>query len=169
VLAKNKQALDSDRKDKRAGSATGSGRSFMIFPAWRMQVGFPWPIWAVGWLAIFKAFLWLATDPNVDNPLAGILAAKFIIATIPFAVLGVGVWNLKKWAVWGLIGLAVLDLLFFVVFPNATRQLIGNSYWMLAIALMICIGPVGNILILLASPSLIKHAGRQEAFARELS
>ena len=144
-----------------------NGTRFVIFPAWRMHHGFPWVIWAVGWLSIFKAFLWLATDPNVTSPLAEILAAKFIGAMIPFAVLGVGVWNLRKWANWGIIGLAVADLLFFIIFPNATRQLIGGSNWLLAIALLVCTGPLGDILILLASPTLIKYVGRQGEYAQE--
>jgi hypothetical protein len=153
--------------EKQVDKTQPNGKRFVVFPSWRMQHGFPWTIWAVGWMAIFKAFLWLSTDPNVAGPTAEILAAKFICGTIPFAVLGVGVWNLRRWANWGIIGLAAADLLFFIIFPNATRQLIGGSHWLLAIALLVCNGPIGDILILLASPTLIKYVGRQGEFAQE--
>lgn len=155
--------------EKQVEKTTRIGQRFLIFPGWRMHPEFSWTIWAVGWLAIFKAFLWLATDPNVTSPMAEILAAKFIGGTIPFAVLGIGVWNLRKWANWGIIVLAVVDLIFFIVFPNASRQLIGGSHWLLAIALLVCNGPVGNILILLASPHLIKYGGRRDKLVEETS
>ena len=37
-----------------------------IFPSERMSAGFPWQIWAVGWLCIFKGIIWLAYEPEVD-------------------------------------------------------------------------------------------------------
>ena len=132
-----------------------------------MFVDFPWQIWAAGWLAVFKGLLWLATDPNVVPPLSDILATKFLVFTIPFVVLGIGVWNLRKWANWGLIILAAADLLFHIIFPGATRAIIGNSFWLLSFALLICCGPIGSILILLASPSLIKTLGRRKEFAQD--
>ena len=36
---------------------------FRVFPSERMDPEYPWTIWAAGWLAIFKAFLWLAYEP----------------------------------------------------------------------------------------------------------
>lgn len=133
---------------------------FALFPNWRIDRQFPWPIWAAGWVAIFKAFLWLATDPVIPNPLAGQMATKFLVAMIPFAVLGVGVWNLRKWAAWPLLALSAVDLIFYIVFPAASRYVAGNSFIALAIVLLICVGPIGNILILIAGPSIIKHAGK---------
>ena len=165
-MADNKQASRPETGNQRPSTVSVPGRSFFIFPHSRMVVHFPWPIWAIGWLAIFKGLLWLATDPIVASPMAEILAAKFIISTIPFVVLGIGVWNLRKWANWGIIALAAADLLFHIVFPGATRQIIGSSYWMLSVALLVCIGPIGDILILLGSPYLIKSAGRCNEFAR---
>ena len=57
---------------------------------------------------------------------------------IPFAVLGVGIWNLRKWAVWSLLILTVIDLIFYIVFPAASRYIAGNSFVLLAIVPSIC-------------------------------
>ena len=35
----------------------------------RMYPDFPWQLWAIGWLAIFKALLWLAYEPAVNETL----------------------------------------------------------------------------------------------------
>jgi hypothetical protein len=127
-----------------------------------MQPEFPWQMWAVGWLSVLKALLWMFTDPGVTGPLTGILATKFLIAMIPFLLLGIGVWNLRRWAVWGLLVAAVVDLAFFIIFPNAWRFIAGGSFWGLAAVKLICSGPIGNILILLATPVLLKNAGQFE-------
>ena len=137
---------------------------FSIFPSWRIYGQFPWLVWAAGWLAIFKAFLWLATDPVIPSPLAEQMAAKFIVTMIPFAVFGVGTWNLRKWAVWPLLILSVIDLMFYIFFPAASRYIAGNSFFLLAIVLLICTGPLGNILILVSGPSMLKHAGNSRYF-----
>ena len=135
-------------------------KRFYLFPKWRMLISFPWQIWAAGWLSIFKAILWLATDPTIPEPMAKILAAKFLIFMIPFIIFGISVWNLKKWGVWGLIFLSIADLIIYIVLPQASLNIIGNNFWMLAAVLLICNGPIGNILILLSSPVMLKHAAR---------
>ena len=147
-----------------SGAATLVKQPLFIFPKWRMLPDFPWQIWAVGWLAIFKAILWLSTNPNVPSPQAELLTAKFLIAMIPFIVLGIGVWNLRKWAVWGLIALAIVDLLFFVVVPGSSRYVTGGNFWVLSIVLLIFDGPLGNIFILIAAPVMLKHAKKSERF-----
>ena len=153
----------SSDKPQREIDRKGAGLPlFRFFPNWRMAPDFPWQIWAVGWLAVVKALLWMSTDPVVPSPLAGFLAAKFIIAMVPFLLLGIGVWNLRKWAAWGLLIAAAADLAFFIVFPNAWRFLAGSSFWGLAVILMIFNGPIGSILILLATPVMLKTAGRYE-------
>ena len=135
---------------------------FRFFPNWRMDPGFPWPIWSVGWLAVIKALLWVSSNPVVPEPLATYLFAKFAVAMIPFLVLGVGLWNLRKWAAWGLIVAAAADLAFFIVFPNAWRFLTAGSFWALAALLLVFNGPIGNVLILAAGPVLLKTAGRHD-------
>ena len=137
-------------------------RKFYIFPPWRMNSDFPWPIWAVGWLAIFKALLWLATDPNIPDPLADILAAKFLIFMAPYVILGISVWNLKKWGAWALIVVTGIDLITYFIHPPMYRYMFGHYYWLLTAVLLICNGPIGNILILLASPVMLKHAGKND-------
>jgi hypothetical protein len=92
--------------------------------------------------------------------MAKILAAKFLIFMVPFIIFGISVWNLKKWGVWGLILLSVADLIIYIVLPQASRYIIGNNFWLLAAVLLLCNGPIGDILILLASPVMLKHAAR---------
>jgi hypothetical protein len=152
-----------DPHNGRADSATIDDK-FYIFPEWRMVNTFPWQIWAVGWLAIFKAVLWLATDPNMPEQLANILAAKFLVFMIPFIILGFSVWNLRRWGMWGLIILSAADLLVYIIIPEASGYIMGNNFWLIAAALLVCNGPIGDILILLASPVMLKHAGRRDRF-----
>ena len=135
-------------------------RSFVILPEWRMYKDFPWQIWAVGWLAIFKAVIWLSTSPNCPDPMLKLLTIKFLVCMAPFIVFGVGVWNLKKWAIWGIILLCITDLVFFIIFQKALSCIVGNTFWPLAVILMIFNGPVGNVLILIATPCLLKHSGK---------
>ena len=152
------------------GEGVGVKTPFYIFPGWRMDRNYPWVIWAVGWLSIFKAVLWLSTNPGIQDPqielLAAKLAVKFLITTVPFLILGIGVWNLRKWAIWGLIALCVADLIFFLVTPGSTRFIAGNHFILLSITLLIFNGPLGNILILLATPVLIKYSGKTETFSQ---
>jgi len=134
--------------------------SFVILPAWRMYKDFPWQIWAVGWLAIFKAVIWLSTSPNCPDPMIKLLTIKFLICMVPFIILGIGVWNLRKWAVWGIILLCIADVAFFVIKYEASACIMGNSFWLLAVTLILFNGPLGSVLILIATPSLLKHSGK---------
>ncbi len=67
-----------------------------VFPSERMDPEYPWTIWAVGWLAIFKAFLWLAYEPVQVESVLRLLGAKFLLNTIPLVILAIGIWNRKK-------------------------------------------------------------------------
>ena len=158
-MLKKKKAQTIDSPDQSISGELIEKR-FYFFPGWRMLISFPWQIWAAGWLAIFKAVLWLATDPNIPEPMAKLLAVKFLIFMVPFIIFGISVWNLKKWGVWGLILLCISDLIIYIVMPQASRSIIGNNYWLLAAVLLICNGPIGDILILLTSPVMLKHASR---------
>jgi hypothetical protein len=161
LTRKEKQAAPVENSEKRILPSVNP-LPFVLFPKWRMYRGFPWPIWAAGWLAVFKSVLWLATDPVAPSPIAERMAAKFLIMMIPFLVTGIGVWNLRKWAVWGLMVTSVLDLLFFVVFPDAARIIAGKNFIGLAVVLLAGVGPLGDVLILAATPSMLKHAGKFE-------
>ena len=159
MTRKEKQTAPAEHSEKTAMTSVNP-LPLVLFPKWRMVRGFPWPIWAAGWLAVFKALLWLATDPVAPSPIAERMAAKFLIMLIPFLVTGIGVWNLRKWAVWGLMVTSVLDLLFFVALPDAARIITGNSFIGLAVVLLAGVGPLGDVLILAATPSMLKNAGK---------
>ena len=127
-----------------------------------MDPKYPWAIWAVGWLAIFKAFLWLAYEPVQAESVLRLLGAKFSLNTIPLVILAIGVWNLRKWAVWGLIALSVANLIFFIVNPQTLNAVLVVSEVriysiILSILTLLCNGPLGDILILCAAPNMLKH------------
>jgi len=147
-------------RKKGKGSKDKKQPSFFILPEWRIYKEFPWQIWAVGWLAVFKAVIWLSTSPDIPSPMLEILAIKFLICIVPFIIFGFGVWNLRKWAMWGLILLCIADLLFFLIFWHASIYIIGKNFWLLAICLLLFNGPLGDVLILLTIPFLLKYAGK---------
>jgi hypothetical protein len=133
-----------------------------VFPSERMDPEYPWTIWAVGWLAIFKAFLWLAYEPVQDESVLRLLGAKFLLNTIPLVILAIGVWNRKKWAVWGLIALSVANLIFFIVNPQTLNAVLVVSEVriysiILSFLTLLCNGPLGDIFILCAAASMLKH------------
>ena len=136
---------------------------FSVFPSERMDPEYPWTIWAVGWLAIFKAFLWLAYEPVQPESVLRLLGAKFLLNIIPLIILAIGIWNLKKWAAWGLIALSVANLIFFIVNPQTLSAVLVVSEvriysMMLSVITLLCNGPLGDIFILCAAPSMLKHA-----------
>ena len=136
--------------------------AFRFFPPERMDRDFPWPIWAVGWLALFKAFLWLAYEPVQRGALLTLIGAKYLLNMVPMAIFAIGVWNLKKWAVWGLIVLAVANILFFIVYPQSLNAVfVQSEVYVYSIILsfitLLCNGPLGDIFSLLASPVMFKH------------
>jgi len=137
--------------------------AFRLFPAERMDREFPWPIWAVGWLALFKAFLWLSYEPVQPESLLTLLGTKYLLNMVPMAIFAIGVWNLKKWAMWGLITLSVANLIFFISYPQSLNAiLIESEVYIYSIILsfitLVCNGPLGDIFILLAIPIMLKHA-----------
>ena len=136
-------------------------REFRIFPAERMHEDFPRQIWAIGWLAIFKAILWLAYDPNLSPSILRLLAYKYTLGMLPLIICGIGVWNLRRWAVWGLIGIAVASLAFLLINPQIFSGILVKSevfiYSVLLSAIvLVCNGPLGDIFILIAAPTMLK-------------
>ncbi|MBW2439656.1 MAG: hypothetical protein JRH12_04220, partial [Deltaproteobacteria bacterium] len=101
--------------------------AFRFFPPERMDQEFPWPIWAVGWLALFKAFLWLSYEPVQPEALLTLLGTKYIVNMIPMAIFAFGVWNLRKWAMWGLIILSAANILFFIIYPHSLNAVLVES------------------------------------------
>jgi|AACY02.18.fsa_nt_gi hypothetical protein len=161
---------DPKARTRRSGSRhkgiDGSPPRFQFIPKWRMNSQFPWPIWAVGWLAIFKGVIWLATDPSIPSPTAEMLAAKFLVCLVPYVLFGIGVWNFRRWAVWGLVVLSAADLLFFLTLGAYTplyellHYIAGKHFFVIQLLLLVFNGPLGNILLLVATPLLLKYSGR---------
>lgn len=138
-------------------------RNFTIFPPLRMETEFPWVIWAVGWLALLKAFLWMAYEPVQPENILHLLGYKYLLNIVPLVICGIGVWNLRKWAVWGLVVVSIGNLIFFIVVPQALSAVLVNSevYFysvILSIVTLLCNGPIGDILILCAAPIMFKHS-----------
>jgi hypothetical protein len=128
-----------------------------------MDGEFPWTIWAVGWLAFFKAFLWLAYEPVQAESVLRLLGGKFLLNVIPLAICAVGLWNLRKWAVWGLIAIAAGNLVFFIANPQTLNAVLVTSEVriysvILSFITLLCNGPLGDFFILCAAPNMLKHA-----------
>jgi hypothetical protein len=128
-----------------------------------MDIEFPWVVWAVGWLAILKAFIWLAYEPVASENVLRLMAYKNILNIIPLVLLGIGVWNQRNWAIWGILIVAIGNLIFFIVNPQMLNAAIVQSEVRLYTVLLSCVtllcnGPVGDFLILCAVPSMLKHA-----------
>jgi len=135
---------------------------FRIFPSERMRTDFPWQIWAVGWLCIFKGILWLAYEPNASDSIRTLLGYKYMLQMVPLIIFGIGIWNLRKWAVWGALVICALNLIFILVTPQVFGSLLVKSEvltWsvLLSIVTLLCNGPLGDVLILLSTPVLLKH------------
>ena len=136
-------------------------REFKIFPAERMLDNYSWPIWAVGWLAIFKAFLWLAYEPNLPESVLELLGNKYTISMLPLVIFGIGVWNLRRWAVWGIVLVAVVNLIFLIANPQIFDGFLVKSEVtvysiILSAIVLICSGPLGDIFILISTPTMLK-------------
>ena len=139
-----------------------SENAIRIFPPERMNPEYPWTAWALGWLAFFRAFLWLAWEPVQSEAVLRLLAYKFTLAMVPLLIFAVGVWNLRKWAVWGLMIVAVADLVFFMICFQTLKAVVVDSEiyiytLILSVVTLLCNGPLGDLFILAAAPGLLKH------------
>ena len=138
---------------------------FIIFPPKRMDTEFPWVLWAVGWLALLKAFLWVAYEPVQPDNILQLLGYKYLLNIPPLVICGIGVWNLRKWAVWGILLVSIGNLIFFIVNPQTLNAVVVNSEVylysiILSIVTLMCNGPLGDFLILCAGPIMLKYAKR---------
>ncbi len=127
-----------------------------------METEFPWIIWAVGWLALLKAFVWLAYEPVAAGNVLQILAYKNLLNILPLAIFGIGIWNLRKWAVLGILIVAFGNLIFFIVHPQTLNAVMVHSEVriytvILSSVTLLCNGPLGDFLILCAAPGMFKH------------
>jgi hypothetical protein len=134
-----------------------------IFPQTRLENGYPWTVWLIGWFVLLKSFLWTATDPQAAEHILQITGYKHLIATIPFAVLAVGLWNLRKWAFAGIIAACIADLAFFGLFPASLKTMPLLRTDMFAVlassAGFLVNSPLGDLIVLAFLPSIKKHIG----------
>ena len=135
---------------------------FQVFPLERMSTEFPWQIWAVGWLCIFKGIIWLAYEPNLPGNLLHLFGTKYLLQMLPLIIFGVGIWNRRKWAIWGAAVICAINLILFLFTPDAFSATMVKSevaIWsvLLSGVTMLCNGPAGDLLVLLATPLLLKH------------
>lgn len=134
-----------------------------IFPPERMETEFPWVIWAIGWLALLKAFVWLAYEPVQPENILQLVAIKNLFNIIPLIIFGIGVWNRRRWAMLGILIVAIGNLLFFIVNSQTLKAVMVHSEVQLYSIILSGItlvfnGPVGDFLILCAAPSMLKQA-----------
>jgi hypothetical protein len=136
--------------------------NFRILPSERMRVDFPWQIWAVGWLCIFKGIIWLAYEPNMPDRSMTFFGLKYLFQIVPLIIFGIGIWNKRRWAVWGAAAICALNLILFFFTPQALSAIVVKSevlIWsvLLSSITLLCNGPVGDLLVLTAIPTLLKH------------
>jgi hypothetical protein len=136
--------------------------AIQIFPVERMHTDCPWQLWAVGWLAVFKAVLWLAYEPAVADAVLRRVGWKYLLEALPFLVCGVGLWRRERWAAWGLTLLAALNLVLLIAMPQSIHAyLVDSEVFLFAVILsgvvQVCGGPVGDLLILCAAPALFRN------------
>jgi len=134
---------------------------FRIFPSDRMSLDFPWKVWAVGWLCIFKGIIWLAYEPNMSANLLSFFGSKSLLGMLPLIICGIGIWNMRKWAVWGAAAVCAINIVIFFFTPQAFNAMMIKSeatIWsvLLSSVSLLCNGPVGDLLVLLAAPTLLK-------------
>lgn len=79
----------------------------IIFPPERMLPDYPFHVWLAGCAALTKGFIWLCQQ--------NLTPAVFLF---PLMILfGVGVWNFRSWAYWGLLFTAIFELMLYLFFP----------------------------------------------------
>ena len=138
-----------------------------LFPAERMNVDYPWSLWAIGWLAIFKAVLWLAYEPVLPEAILRLVGWKYLLGAVPMLICGVALWRRRRWAAWGLAVLAAADLVLIVVVPPTLQAYLVDSEVMifsilLSAVVLVCGGPVGDVLILCGVPAMFRNTRKAD-------
>ncbi len=136
-----------------------------LLPPERMNTDYPWLLWAVGWLGILKAVLWLAYEPVIPEPVLRLMGLKYLLSAPLLIVCAVALWHRKRWAVWGLAASALAGLLLLLVVPRSLYACLVDSEVaafsvLLSAVVLVCAGPVGDVLILCATPALLRLTRR---------
>ncbi len=135
-------------------------KKFVFFPEDRINSDYPWQVWIIGWLIFLKALVWFSTSPNVNDEVLTVLGIKYLLFMVPFVACGFGLWNFKKWALFGVIALCCLEILFFIFYPVSVTSLGFDHMSFISLVFSVCVflinGPLSTICVLLFAPSLFK-------------
>lgn len=142
-----------------------------LLPPERMNTDFPWLLWAVGWLGVLKAVLWLAYEPAAAAVVLRLMGIKYLLGAPLLIVCAVALWHRKRWAVWGLAAAAVAGLVLLLIEPRGLYACLVDAETaafsvLLSAVVLVCAGPVGDVLILAATPALLKLTRRTPVSAR---
>ena len=143
-------------------------KGWRLFPSERMFREYPWQLWAIGWLAIFKALWWLASQPVLPDHILQLLGYKYFLGMFPLFICGVGLWHRKRWACWGLLALALAHLGFFAIHRDTMQAYVVHTEFpglspILSLLALLFNGPLGDVLILLGFPSMRRYCVEGEA------
>ncbi len=134
---------------------------FTVFPEQRLSKDYPWQIWAVGWTAILKALLWLATEPALQEIMLKIIFYKYLLFMIPLIICGIGVWNMRRRAVLGIIVVCVAELIFFIMYPASLHSMALDNTSLLSLfftaGAFIINGFISDIFVLVCAPIMLKY------------
>ncbi len=136
-----------------------------LLPPERMNTDFPWLLWAVGWLGILKAVLWLSYEPVMPAVVLRLLGLKYLLSAPLLIACALALWHRRRWAVWGLAVSAAAGLVLVLVDPRTLYAFIVGSEVaafsaLFSAVVLVCAGPVGDVLILAATPALLKLTRR---------
>jgi hypothetical protein len=81
---------------------------------------------------------------------------------LPLIICGIGIWNLRKWAVWGAVAFCAVNLIIFFFTPQAFSAMVVKSeviIWsiLLSTVTLLCNGPLGDLLVILVAPTFLRH------------
>jgi hypothetical protein len=133
-----------------------------LFPAERMNTDYPWTLWAIGWLAIFKAILWLAYEPALPESVLRPVGWKYVLGALPLLICGVALWKRRRWSAWGLALSSAADLVFLAILPASMQAyLVDSEVFLFSVLLsavvLVCGGPLGSVLILCGVPAMFRN------------
>ena len=91
-----------------------------------------------------------------------LLGLKYLLQMLPLIIFGIGIWNRRHWAVWGAVAICALNLVLFFFTPQKFDAVIVKSevyIWSIVLSsiTLVCNGPVGDLMVLIATPTLFKH------------
>ena len=127
-----------------------------LFPEERLNASYPIQLWAIGWLAILKACIWLFTDPLGPPEQLRMMGIRYLVMMVPLLILGPAIFNKKKWAIWGMMVACIGEIIFFLVFRGTLQTLVPDTLTtislILSIATFVLNGPISDIAILILLP-----------------